>query len=224
MAGPWHDHRVNTVTDTAEAPPAPGAIETSSFRWRRVWLVACVAVVVAIAVALLTRPRAATPEQFTAFSQKLGTLSAPAGSFTPYDPIFSSYLGSEPQGSWVPIARDTWSETEDPSWWMAVRGWELTVPVGHESAVCDDALAWLARTGSELGLTTPGQNESLSACLSALDTVRSDPGNANDSWSGRGTQTGDGQLRYRTGAETFTGTRHGDVVIRVTAEASVANR
>ena len=215
---------MNTVTDAAEAPASPDTAKTSSIRWRRVWLVTCVAVVVAIAVALLTRPRAATPEQFTAFSQRLGTLSAPAGSFTAYDANDSPYLGSEPQGSWSPIARDTWSETDDPSWWMAVRGWEMTVPLGDESAVCRDVLAWLARTGSELGLTTPGENESLPACLSALHTVRSDPGNANDAWSGRGTQTGDGELRYRTGAETFTGIRHGEVVIRVTAEASVANR
>jgi len=220
----WHDHRVNTVTDTSEAPPAPDAVEPPTFRWRRVWLVVSVVVVVAIAVTVLTRPRAATPEQFTVVSQKLSTLSAPGDSFTPYDPILSSYLGSAPEGLWVSIARDTWSEAEDPSWWKAVRGWEMTVPAGQGPAVCSDVLAWLTSTGSALGLTTPGPNENLPACLSALDIVRSDPGNANDSWSGRGTQTGDGQLRNRMGAETFTGTRHGDVVIRVTAEASVANR
>lgn len=178
----------------------------------------------AIAIVILTRPRAASPERFRAFSLKLGTLSAPAGTFTPYDPSSSSHLGSEPQGSWLPIATDTWSDTEDPSRWMAVRGWELTVPVGQGPAVCRHVLAWLATTGSELGLTTPGQNEDPSACLSALDTVRSNPGNASDALGGRGLQTADGQLRYRIGVETITGTRQGDVLIRVTAAASVANR
>jgi hypothetical protein len=212
------------VLDTAQATPAPDAAGASPLRSRRVWLVAAVVVVGVLAVSLVTRPRAATPDEFTAFSQRLGTLPAPGGSFIPYDPVFSSYLGSEPQGSWVPIAQGTWADTEDPFWWAAVRGWEATVPRGHEAGVCGEALAWLTRTGSELGLTPPGHNESLTACLSSVDHVRSNPGIVSDSWSWQGTQTADGELRYRTGAETFTGTRYGDVVIRLKAEASVANR
>jgi hypothetical protein len=84
-------------------------------------------------------------------------------------------------------------------------------------------LGWLATTGTQLGLTTPGQNESLSTCLAVLDTVRSEPGNSNDAWSGRGTQNADGQPRYRTGVETFTGARPGEIVIRVVADATVVN-
>ncbi len=223
MATSCHDLRVNTVKDRAEAPAAD-TVPTASFRWRGVALMVPAVVVVAIALVILSRPRAATPDQFAAFSKKLDALAAPAESFTTYDPNLSTYLGSAPQGSWSLIATGTWSSTDDPTWWTAVRGWEITVPVGQDRVVCSDALAWLASSGSELGLTTPGQNENLPACLSILDTVRSEPGNANDAWGGRGTQSGDGQLRYRTGVETFTGTRHGDVVIRVTAEASVANR
>lgn len=212
------------MTGTAEASATSDNGPTPSLRWRLVALVVLAVVLVAIAVTASTRSKAVTPEQFVAFSERLGTVPAPAGSFTPYDPTLSSYLGSEPQGTWSLIATDTWSNTEDASWWTAVRGWETTVTVGQERIACGDALAWLASTGKALGLTTPGQNEDLAVCLSVLDTVRSEPGNANDAWGGRGMQSADGQLRYRTGVETFTGTRHGDAVIRVTADASVANR
>ena len=70
----------------------------------------------------------------------------------------------------------------------------LRLHTGQANLVRPSVGAWVSYgLGSE--------NESLPACLSALHTVRSDPGNANDAWSGRGTQTGDGELRYRTGAE-----------------------
>ena len=216
---------MNTLADTEQGSPAPDAVEGSPVRSRRWWFLVVVAVVIvgAMAAFLLNRPRAAaTPDQFFAFSQKLGALSAPAGSFIAYDPNFSSYSGSAPQGAWMPIARDTWSNTANPVWWIAVRGWEITVPRGHEAEVCGQTVAWLATTGSELGLTSPGANENVPGCLSSVYTVRSYAGAANLAWSGRGTLKGDGQLRYGTVAEAFTGTRTGDVVIRVSAEASVS--
>jgi hypothetical protein len=221
---PCHAGRVSTIADTAEAPSSPERVEPSSFARRRLWLLAGVVLLLAVAGVVVFRPRAVTPVEFAEFSQKLSTLAAPSDSFMAYDPNLSSYLGSAPQGSWLPVSADTWANTSDPSWWVTSRGWEITVPAGQSAAVCSDVTVWLASTGTALGLTTPGQNETVSGCLSSVATVRSDVGNSNVAWSGRGTRTGDGQPRYLTGAESFTGTHPGEVVIRVTAEATVATR
>ncbi len=214
------------VTDTAFAPGAGDAAEAESTRSRgRRWVAAAAALaVVAVAVTIVARPRAATLEEFATSAQKLDSLSAPAGSFTPYDPTWDGAYGSALEDSWSQTGTGTWSSTADPNWWVAVRGWKAPVAAGQEPATCRAVLGWFATTGRELGLATSDQYETLSTCLSALDTVRSTPGAASDAWAGRGTQSADGQLHYRIGVETVTGPVPGQVILRVEADATVANR
>ncbi len=215
------------MTDTGLAPGAGDAAEAASTRTRRWWVVAAAALavgVVAVAVTIVARPRAATLEEFATFAQKLDSLSAPAGSFTPYDPTLDGTYGSAPEDSWSQIGTGTWSSTADPNWWVAVRGWKAPVTAGQEPATCQAVLGWFAATGRELGLTTSDENETLSTCLSVLDAARSNPGAASDAWSGRGTQSADGQRQYRIGVETFTGPLPDQVILRVEADATVANR
>jgi hypothetical protein len=176
--------------------------------------------VVAAFAAVHYQHRAVTPTEFATFAQKLDTLSAPAGSFTPYDPIVDGTYGSTPQENWTLIGTRTWSSTSDPTGWVAVRGWQATVTPAQEAATCRSVLSWFATAGSQLGLSTPNPNETESTCHMVLATVRSSSGS--DAWSDRGTQTADGQPRYRTGAETFSGPVPGQVTIRVEADATIA--
>ena len=223
-----HPRLMSQVREDAVAPPAPDSPRANVVRRRRVWFAVAVAVAVVFAVVItlvvVTRPRAATPEEFAAFSQKLATLQAPVGAFAAFDPSTSSYRGSQPQGTWVPTGSGVWTDTQDSTWWVSVRGWQASVPVGQEHVACRAALDWTALANSTLSLVEPGQDGILAACLAAIVAVRTDSGVIDDVWTTRGIQTADGQMRYRTGGETFTGERPGEVVLRVTADATVANR
>jgi hypothetical protein len=197
--------------------------------WRRPGRVALALgafAVVAVGSFAIQRDARISEADFAAYSHQLGSLSAPVGSFTPYDPTVDGTYGPVQSGSWNYLADDIWSSTERPEWWVSVRGWTTTVASDQGPASCRAVLDWLSASGTTLGLSAPGENETLATCLTIFDEVRTVPATTNisDAWGGRGGQTTDGQPRLRTGVEMSNGTEPGQVVIRVEADATVAHR
>jgi hypothetical protein len=201
-----------------------GVVEPPMRRWR---VLAVVAAVILIGTAVATTihwNRSTTPAQFADFARKLNTVSAPAGSFDNYNPAFAETgTVSAPADSWSLVGNEVWASTEDPHWWVAVRGWEKTVTTSQWADACRDILGWLATSGRELGLTAQAGTETASRCMKALASVQSRDATIIDTWASRGTQMGDGLPRYRTGVQAITEPRTGEVTLRVTAEASVSN-
>lgn len=201
-----------------------GVVEARTRRWRTLALVAAVVLIGTALGTTIHRHTSTTPSQFAEFSQKLNTVSAPAGSFTVYDPVFAeSGTVWAPAGDWSLVGPQVWTSTADPHWWVTIRGWEKAVNISQQAAACRDVEGWLATSGRELGLTAQAGTETSARCLKVLASVRSRSGSTVNGWAGRGTQTSDGRARYGTGVEAITGPGAGEVTLRVTAEASVSN-
>ena len=200
------------------APEAPDR----SGRLRRRWIVLGVVVALALGAAVyVVRHRPVTPEQFDSFAQRIDAFPAPAARWTAYDPTVTGY-GAGADGGWQPRTAATWTNLQDPSWWIAVHGWQVAVPTSDASAACLEVVAWMAATGASLDLPSSESPATQARCEEAVATVVGEAGSSSDAWAGQGVQSTDGGMRYRTGSiMTREESDPGHVTIAVMADASV---
>lgn len=194
--------------------PSPG---------RRAWI--AVGVVIALVLAgafVVLRHRPPTLEQFAAFAQPLDALGAPTPAWTPYGPDSTPYNGFS-DGMWAQTGTATWTSTTSGSSWLAVHGWQTTVPVSQAREACYEAVQWLRSSIATLPVVPGGGTEpSDAACASSVARVRSSDGVASDVWAAQGEQTGDGEMRYGVDGNLFYDSASpGRVTVAVQAVASV---
>jgi hypothetical protein len=186
------------------------------------WIaVGCVVVLALGAGVYVVRHRPVTPDQFTSFVQRLDALPAPSSAWTAYDPSVSGYAAASDQG-WMPTSEATWTNMEDPSSWVAVHGWQTTVPNGDAPAACRAAVAWMSASATALGLGASDSAPTQLRCEAVVEATIVQDASVSDAWAGQGMQTTDGEMRYRTGSIlTQEQSDPGYVTLAVMADATV---
>ncbi len=173
------------------------------------------------------RSRPVTETAFADFAGGLAPVAAPAGAWSVYLPDDTSQWGGTPSASWNSLGNGVFVSWADPRWWVAINGWTTVAGPNDGPRTCREVEDWVQASGSTLGLAaTTNTSDALEQCLSTFALVSATPAGTmtSDTLGGRGTQTSDGTPRYRTGGVIENTGERGQVVVRLVAEASVANR